>query len=150
MSPAGRGSRSRSSHVRSRARAWVLHVLYAWDLTGEEPLDDFARKTFRRRRVSERYRPYVERLLGILEERLDEVDRRLRSAIPNWRLERLAAIDRNVLRIGTAELMFAEDVPPKVAITEAIRLAERYGSDDSPGFVNGVLDAIYREANVAG
>lgn len=148
MTPQSRGARS--PHVRSRARAWVLHVLYAWDLTGETSLAEFARETFRRRRVSERYRPYVERLVGILDERLDEVDARLRASIPNWRLERLAAIDRNVLRIGTAELAFVEDVPPKVAITEAIHLAERYGSDESPGFVNGVLDAIRREVDVAG
>ncbi len=62
----------------------------------------------------------------------------------NWRLERLSAIDRAVLRIGAVELMWMDDVPPKVAIQEAIRLAEAYGGDESPRFVNGVLDALYK------
>jgi N utilization substance protein B len=64
--------------------------------------------------------------------------------MPNWRLDRLSAIDRNILRIGTVEMLRVRDVPPRVAIHEAIRLAERYGSEDSPGFVNGVLDAVSR------
>ena len=65
--------------------------------------------------------------------------------MPNWRLDRLATVDRNILRIGAAELRFVKEVPAKVAIHEAIRLAEKYGSADSPGFVNGVLDAVHRE-----
>ncbi len=64
--------------------------------------------------------------------------------MPNWRLERLSAIDRNILRIGTVEILAMPDVPPAVAIHEAVRLAERYGSADSPRFVNGVLDAVSR------
>ncbi len=65
-------------------------------------------------------------------------------------MERLAAIDRNILRIGVAELLYVEKIPGKVAITEAIHLAERYGSDDSGAFVNGVLDSVYQEAAVTG
>lgn len=140
----------KTAHVRSRARSWVLHVLYGWDLTGADGLLEFAQRTFSERRVSDRYRPYIDRLLRILDSRLSEIDAALRETIPNWRLERLAVIDRNVLRIGAAELLYVPDVPAKVAIHEAIQLAEKYGSEDSPRFVNGVLDGLYRRDVGAG
>ena len=66
------------------------------------------------------------------------------ESLENWRLERLAGIDRGVLRLAATEILFLSDVPPKVSIQEAIRLAERYGSAESPKFVNGVLDALYK------
>ncbi len=105
---------------------------------------DYATRALRRRHMASRYRPYVERIIGLIETHAAEIDRVLAEAVANWRPERLDAIDRTILRIGIAELLYGEDVPPKVAIHEAIRLASRYGSADSPGFVNGVLDAVYR------
>ncbi len=83
-------------------------------------------------------------LIGTLSEHLPVVDARIRDHLSNWRLERLTAIDRGILRLATAELTTRSDVPPKVAIHEAIRLAERYGTEESPRFVNGVLDAVAR------
>jgi N utilization substance protein B len=73
---------------------------------------------------------------------LGDIDRRLGAAAENWRLPRMAAVDRNVLRLGAYELLFAGDTPSGVALDEAIELARRYGSADSPGFVNGVLDRL--------
>jgi len=90
--------------------------------------------------------PYIRQLLKLLDAHRPEVDEALRSALDNWRLDRVSAIDRAVLRIGAIELLRVDDVPPKVAIQEAIRLAEAYGGDDSPRFVNGVLDALYKRA----
>lgn len=128
----------------------MLQLLYAWEISGRDSLGQFVSAALRHRRVSPRYLPYVKRLVARLEAHLGEIDAVLQSHIPNWRLERLAAIDRNILRLGVTELRYIEEIPGKVAITEAIRLAERYGSDDSGSFVNGVLDAVYREAAVAG
>lgn len=138
------------NNVRTRSRSWALHMLYGWDVSGADGLREFTRRALRHRVIADRYRPYLDRLLSVLEEKLPEIDDLLEKTIPNWRLERLAAIDRNVLRIGAAELLYGEDVPPKVAIHEAIRLAEKYGSEESPRFVNGVLDAVYRKSAVAG
>ena len=135
---------------RSRARAWALQLLYAWEMSGRDSLTEFARAALRHRRISPRYRPYVDVLLTHLDEHMAEIDALLQEHIPNWRLERLAAIDRNILRLGVAELRYVDEIPGKVAITEAIRLAERYGTDDSGSFVNGVLDSVYREAAIAG
>jgi N utilization substance protein B len=122
----------------------VLQLLYGWDVAGDVALDAWARQALSGRVVSVRYRPYIERLLEALQIHLPACDQRIEACMPNWRLERLSAIDRNILRIGVVEMTAVEDVPDTVAIHEAIRLAERYGSDDSPAFVNGVLDAVSR------
>jgi N utilization substance protein B len=132
---------------RSRARAWVLQVHYRWESEGASgSLADALRDTMRTRHVSPRRLPYVRRVVATLDEHLREIDDALRSALDNWRLERLSAMDRAVLRIAAAEILYLEDVPPKVAIQEAIRLAEAYGGPESPRFVNGVLDALYKGA----
>lgn len=130
---------------RTRARAWVLQVHYRWESGGVEgTLADALSDTAATRRIAPRRLPYIRRLVGLLDKHLDEIDEALAAALDNWRLTRLSTIDRAVLRIGAAELLFVEDVPPKVAIQEAIRLAEAYGGDESPRFVNGVLDALYK------
>jgi N utilization substance protein B len=71
------------------------------------------------------------------------------AAVTNWRPERLSVIDRNVLRLGAAELMWIDDVPARVTLQEAILLAEKYGTENSPRFVNGVLDALMRQVGAA-
>ena len=83
------------------------------------------------------------RLAGGVIERREEIDRALARASDNWRLERLAVVDRNILRLGVFELLSAE-VPPKVAIDQALWLAHRFGGSQTAGFVNGVLDSVAR------
>jgi transcription antitermination protein NusB len=97
-----------------------------------------------RRYVSPARRPYVRRLIDTVGADREALDAELQRCLTNWRLERLSAIDRNVLRIAAAEMMRFDDVPPRVSIQEALRLAEKYGTDRSPAFVNGVLDALMR------
>ena len=79
-----------------------------------------------------------------LDEHLREIDRALQDALENWHLSRLSSIDRGILRLAAAEMLFLDGIPPKVSIQEGIRLAEQYGGQDSPRFVNGVLDALYK------
>jgi N utilization substance protein B len=92
----------------------------------------------------------VRTVLSLLEQHLPEVDRALQGALENWRLERLSTLDRAVLRLAAAEMLYLDEVPPKVSIQEAIRLSEQYGGSDSPRFVNGVLDALYKRLPGAG
>jgi N utilization substance protein B len=80
---------------------------------------------------------------GVIKHR-DESDRRIAEAAENWRVSRMATVDRNVLRLGTYELFYNPETPARVAFDEAIDLARRYGSADSPSFVNGVLDRLYQ------
>ncbi len=130
---------------RSRARGWALQVLYAWESRGREnsPLAILA-EFEEERRVSRASREYLETLVRTVAEHIDEIDRAVEEALTNWRLERLSVIDRNILRLAAAEMLYLEDVPPRVSIQEGIVLAEKYGTAESPRFVNGVLDALLR------
>lgn len=131
---------------RSRARAWALQVHYQWESSGfEGSLRDALVDTAATRNIAQRRLPYVRRLATLLDEHGDEINRILAARLDNWSLDRLSRIDRAVLRIGAAELLYQDEIPPKVAIQEAIHLAEAYGGDESPRFVNGVLDALYKE-----
>ncbi len=135
-------------HVRSRARSWVLNLLYAWEVGGEGTPLEHAAQSLLHRRMSDRYRPHVRRLLETIARHLVEIDAAIAHHTANWRIERLHTIDRNILRIAIAELLWVDDVPPKVAIHEALKLARRYGSPGSPRFLNGVLDAVLRGREV--
>jgi N utilization substance protein B len=129
---------------RSKARAWALRVLYAWDSRGDAPLDVVLEEFLARRLIAPDRRPYMRRLVEAVAEDPAGVDDAVQASLTNWRLHRLAVIDRNILRLAAAEMMRIEDVPMRVSIQEALRLAERYGTDQSPRFVNGVLDALMK------
>ena len=79
----------------------------------------------------------------------EDIDGRIRAAADNWRLERIAILDRNAIRLGAYELLHGESGPPGVVMNEAIELARKFGSNDSPGFVNAVLDRVLREWKAA-
>ncbi|MHC4251341.1 MAG: transcription antitermination factor NusB [Planctomycetota bacterium] len=127
--------------TRTLAREAALQYLYEVDMVGveeAESLDEFLVRQVGRVDA----RPHAARLVaGVLEHRA-EIDAELRSAAENWTLERMAVVDRNVLRIGVYELTRDPDVPEKVAINEAIDLARRFSSEEACAFVNGVLDRI--------
>lgn len=133
---------------RSRAREWALKVLYAWETRGGDPLKILEEFMFRRRIGAER-KPYIRRLVEAVAGDVEGVDREIQASLTNWRLERLSAIDRAILRLAAAEMIHFEDVPPRVSIQEALALAEKYGTDQSPRFVNGVLDALMRRLDGA-
>ena len=138
-------SRRPREHLdRSRSRSWALQVLYRWEAAPEESLPQALERTLQTRSVSPRRTIYLERLIDTLDAHLEDVDAVLSAALSNWTLERLSTVDRSVLRIGATELLHFDDVPPKVSIREAMLVAEQYGGPDSPGFVNGVLDAVYK------
>jgi N utilization substance protein B len=126
---------------RSRAREVALQLLFQHDHNAQvEPavVRDFLE---RRLRQPELVR-FAEELLNGVIQRRGEIDQRLAQVAENWSVERMAAVDRNVLRIGVFELLCQPDTPTKVIIDEAIELAKRYGSAESPAFVNGLLDRV--------
>jgi N utilization substance protein B len=89
---------------------------------------------------------YTRDLVNLVFDHREEIDGCLQKCSENWALHRMTVIDRNILRIGACELLYRkDDVPPKVAIDEAVEIAKRYGSEDSPDFINGVLDRFKRE-----
>lgn len=139
---------------RHLARSVVLQTLFEWD-TAHTPEGEVAAALERNAAEfggSDTDKPFMEQLLeGVLAKQQD-LDSIITKAAPDWPLERIAPVDRNILRIGLYELLFADraQVPPKVAINEAIELAKIFGGDSSGRFVNGVLGAIYKELGEPG
>ena len=129
--------------VETRARARALQALYAWDLRGEKGLDRVATQVWDDLAVPPEERRIAGLLVRTLAKEREGIDAQLADVTTNWRLERLGAIERCVLRLASAELLQGE-TPPRVVIKEAVLLSERYGSAQSAKFVNGVLDAVAR------
>jgi len=132
------------STQRRKAREIALQALYNIDLMGEganDQTEEFIKGEGKRASVIEFARQLVEGCRS----HLKAIDKKLARAAINWEISRMAVIDRNILRLGTYELLFCPDIPPKVAIDEAIELAKKFGSRDSGSFVNGILDKLYKE-----
>ena len=98
-----------------------------------------------RKNPSEEAESYLRRLVRTVENHRNEIDRVLKKHLKRWRLERLTFIDRAILRMGCAEILFFDDVPPKVAINEAVDIAKKFGDDNAGKFVNGVLDGVFKD-----
>jgi transcription antitermination protein NusB len=128
----------------TRARARALQALYAWDVRDGESLERIASQVWDDLAIAPDERAFAERIVRTIIAEGKGIDDALRDVTTNWRLERLGVVERAVLRIAAAELLRG-DPPPRVAIQEAVRLAERYGSAQSARFVNGVLDALARK-----
>lgn len=126
---------------RSRAREIVLQVLYQDDLNADQPEEIRIRFINARLNQDKELVEFAEDLLAGVRRHRDAVDQHLGEIARNWKLSRMAATDRNVLRLGAYEILFAE-TPDRVAINEAIELAKRYGTNNSSQFVNGVLDRL--------
>jgi N utilization substance protein B len=133
---------------RSRAREVALQLLFQRDHNPK--IEKPAAEQFARNRLRETVlQVYCLQLFDGVVAHLEEIDKRLAAAADNWRLVRMATVDRNVLRLGAFELLFDKETPAAVAFDEAIELARRYGAADSAAFVNGVLDRLRREAEPA-
>lgn len=126
---------------RSRAREIVLQVLYQDDLNTDQPEDIRLRFMNARLNHDTSLVEFAEDLLNGVRRYRDTVDQQLEEIARNWKLSRMAATDRNVLRLGAYEILFTE-TPDRVVVNEAIELAKRYGTDNSSQFVNGVLDRL--------
>jgi N utilization substance protein B len=129
--------------VERRARARALQALYAADVRGEPPAR-VAPRVFDDLGVPPAERAHANAVLAIFEALPHEIDSTLASVTTNWRLERLGAIERSLLRLGAAELV-ADETPTRVVLQEMVRLAERFGGMQSARFVNGVLDGLARK-----
>jgi len=128
---------------RSRAREIVLQILYQEDLNRDTPESARQRFIAGRLKGDQHLIDFANSLLDGVRIHRDELDQHLAKTAENWKLQRMAATDRNVLRLGAYEILFAE-TPDRVAINEAIDLAKRYGTHNSAQFVNGVLDRLIK------
>jgi transcription antitermination protein NusB len=137
---------------RHRARERALQILFQWDAR-KGPIEDAIFSFYDTLYSEQSETPpapdeFVDRLVKGVVENIAEIDRRLAQHAEHWRIERMPAVDRNVLRLAIYEMM-ALDTPPPVAIDEAIELARRFSGEESVQFINGVLDAAKREIDSA-
>ncbi|MEK7461668.1 MAG: transcription antitermination factor NusB [Patescibacteria group bacterium] len=139
---------------RHLSRSIVLQTLFEWDFEGTKTGKIFP---IFERMIAEfapgaNDRPFMNNLLKLVLEKKRDLDTLIEKAAPDWPIEKISVVDRNILRIGLAELLFADrkEVPPKVAINEAIELAKTFGGDTSGRFINGVLGAVYKEMGEPG
>lgn len=129
--------------LRSKARAVALSLLYQIEISKvdfHQALRDYLENYPYNQEAVDFFSLLVE---GVVTN-ISSIDNLIKKHVKNWEISRMAVIDRNILRLGCFELLFLEDIPPKVAINEAIELAKRFGDIDSPRFVNGILDKIYK------
>lgn len=135
--------------TRRRARELALQLLYQHEMTASDPIEMQAH--FEEWKGSnDAVRAFADRLLRGVLDNMVEIDDFLGRQTANWRLERLATVDRNILRLAMYELLFERDTPHAVVIDEAIEIAKKYGAEESARFVNGVLDGFVKRRAPAG
>jgi len=139
---------------RHLSRSVAMQTLYEWDFSGREPekLKEIADRNVKEFGAGLENDEFVWQLINDVVEHLPQLDEIITKSAPQWPIEQITIVDRNVLRLGLLELLFSkrEEVPPKVAINEAIELGKTFGGESSGKFVNGVLGTVYREIGEPG
>ena len=136
---------------RTKAREFALQILYQVEVSHEK-MEDCLEEFWGN--IPPESDPQIDDIKAFTQdlvrrvlERLKEIDEEIEKCTEHWKINRMALVDRNILRLGTCELLHFEDIPSKVAINEAIELAKRYGDSESPKFVNGILDKVAKSHN---
>ncbi|MDI6809604.1 MAG: transcription antitermination factor NusB [Candidatus Eisenbacteria bacterium] len=129
---------------RRKARELAFRILYQAEISSGEPMS-VANEVLSESEHEASIDSYTRELVRAFSEHARQIDEIISRTSKNWELGRMAATDRNVLRYSVAEILYLTEVPPKVAIDEAIEIARRFGTEDSGKFVNGILDSVARE-----
>ena len=134
---------------RHLSRSIVMQSLYEWDFSGKNPdsLKKITEKNIEEFGPGLEDTDFIWKLINGVVEKLPQIDKIIEKAAPQWSIDQITIVDRNVLRIGLYELLYEnkEEVPPKVAINEAIELAKGFGGESSGKFINGVLGTVFKE-----
>lgn len=127
--------------VRRKARESALKLLYAWEMS-KNPVEQVIDYFWRYFEPQQEGRDFAEQIFRGTVAHIEELDQAIQQASAHWKLNRMAALDRNLLRLATYELYYLDDVPKRVTLNEAIEIAKRFGTEDSWAFINGVLDKL--------
>ena len=131
--------------TRRKSRELCLQMLFQWDMGKQSP--EHVRKTFwaERDEVDADTRGFADDLFNVAVDRQTQIDDLIQKHAQHWRMERMAAVDRNVLRTGVAEFLSSRETPRPVVINEALEIARKFSAPESVQFINGVLDSLLRE-----
>ncbi len=132
--------------LRTKARSFALQALYEVDITGHSGMEVLERR-FLENPVDERLQEFARKIVSGIEPIRNELDNFIAEHAPEWPIDQISTIDRNLLRIALWEMAATDDTPVKVAINEAIELAKKFGSESTPRFVNGVLGSLAPRRN---
>ena len=133
---------------RRTARELALKFLYQTEFNSNSP-DSELNSFCDRANVSEEVQNFTQALIKNILFHKKEVDELLQKISANWSPDRMAVIDKNILRLGICELLFDPTAPPKVVINEAVEIAKKFGTEESPDFINGILDKVFKDSKVA-
>jgi len=130
---------------RRKAREYALQMLFQWDIT-HDAIDQVAASFFQNQtEESQHVVDFARQLVMGTVEHVEQIDVLIRRHAENWRLDRMAIVDRNLLRLAIQEFLYDKETPKTVVINEAIEIARRFSAQESPQFINGVLDSIKKE-----
>lgn len=127
---------------RRKAREFALQLLFSLDFSGEVLAWDSFRDFWAAADAPKETAAFARELVTGTWQHRDEIDRIIGEIASNWSLDRITAVDRNILRLGVFELLFRDDIPPSVSINEALEIAKKFSSIDSASFINGILDQV--------
>lgn len=136
-----------NNHPRRTAREVVLKALYAEQFSESESPDIILERILKDGLKNNTKHFYVNSLFHCVLDHKDLVDKLIKNHLQNWEFNRVAQLDRALLRMGICEILYMKDIPPKVTITEMVEIAKIYSTEESSGFINGVLDAILKDLN---
>lgn len=130
---------------RTFARELAMQALYQLDVQGQDLLPRLRREFFQEAQADDFIRHLADEWTKGTWEHLEHCDQLISDSIIRWQFSRLSPVDKSILRLSVFQLRYCQDIPPKVVINEAIELAKKFSTDKSPGFINGVLDAVLRK-----
>jgi N utilization substance protein B len=131
---------------RRKAREYALQILFELDIRKEKPSARALKNFWAEHSPDDEVRSFAEEVVKGTFKHLGEINTAIEQSTENWSIERMAAVDRNVLRLAVYEILYRMDIPLSVTINEAIEVAKKFGTDESGPFVNGILDSVARMA----
>ena len=131
-------------HPRRAARQCVLEALFAYQFSKNERKEIINQLVNKNPELKDHYN-FIKSLFDIVFTKMDWTEKLIKSHLENWELDRVANIDKILLKMGICEIYFVNDIPPKVTITEMVEIAKIYSTDESPIFINGILDSVFKD-----
>lgn len=129
---------------RRRAREYALQILFQLDVTDSKSNNNLFKDFWENINEDDDVKEFTNEIVRGTRENIDTIDEIIRKATEHWTIDRMAVVDRNILRAATYELLYRADIPPLVAINEAIEISKKYSTEDSASFINGILDKIQK------
>lgn len=132
---------------RHLSRTIAMQSLHEWDFQKEKDINEIIERNIKAFEKEEVDKEYIYKVVKGVIEKADELDKKIQEAATEWPLDQIPTLDKTLLRLSTYELLYMEEIPPKVAINEAVELGKTFGSENTSKFVNGVLGTLYRQSD---